>query len=118
MARTMIEAEVRNRIARAKHSLPSLPDIVGRHFDGFMSHIACRMIRINDYTGMTVRVSKNQRVHITIPVFVQAWNTKTDDGWLREEEGTIVFHMAGLGKELIPSYANLTTGFRVVGSNS
>lgn len=99
MARTMIEAEVRNRIARAKHSLPSLPAIIGNHFEGFMSHIACRMVRINDYTGMTVRVSKNQTVHIRIPVFVQAWNRRTDDGWLPEEEGIISFTMGGIGTD-------------------
>lgn len=97
MARTMIEAEVRNRITKAKHSLPSLSSIVGNHFDGFMSHIACRMIRINDYTGMTVRVLPNQQTRIAIPVFVQKWNTKTDNGWLPEQKALIVFTMGGIG---------------------
>lgn len=113
MARTMIEAEVRNRISRAKNSLPSLPAIIGRHFEAFMSQVACRMVRINDYTGMTVRVSKKQSVHIRIPVFVQAWNRRTDDGWLPEEEGYITFRMGGLDSDR-GIYANLCTDERVI----
>lgn len=95
-ARTLIEAEVRNKVSKKKNALPSLPVIVGNHFEGFMSSLACRMIRINDYTDVKVVVRNNQATRITIPVFVQKWNRATDNGWLAEQKATLVFRMRGL----------------------
>jgi hypothetical protein len=97
-ARTLIEAEVRNKMSKSKNALPSLPSIVGNHFEGFMSNLACRMIRINDYTDVKVVVRPDQATRITIPVFVQKWNRATDNGFLAEQKAIIVFRMRGIGK--------------------
>jgi len=61
-----------------------------------MANIACKMIRINDYTSVRVSVAKDQKVRIVVPVFVQKWNTATDNGWLDEVKATLVFCEDGL----------------------